>query len=160
MAVTQNFVNKENFGFVCLDMAPGYQHKGVCRAGLLALDDENSEEMEEEETHGEDDSTLSYSDLTRKEKRVRMNGEEETENHEEDANGVSKRYNMWKKGFSYDIDFLSKFLDKERDHYNFPWSMGNSVGQREMRGWLSKLWVLKPELRNLIWKVTPSSLLC
>ncbi|KAH0898138.1 hypothetical protein HID58_047706 [Brassica napus] len=71
VAITQNFVNKENFGFVCLDMAPGYQHKGVCRAGLLALDDGDSEEMEEEEeTHDEDDNTLSYSDLTRKEKRV------------------------------------------------------------------------------------------
>uniref|UniRef100_A0A0D3ARF7 JmjC domain-containing protein n=1 Tax=Brassica oleracea var. oleracea TaxID=109376 RepID=A0A0D3ARF7_BRAOL len=70
VATTQNFVNKENFGFVCLDMAPGYQHKGVCRAGLLALDDGDSEEMEEEEeTHDEDDNTLSYSDLTRKEKR-------------------------------------------------------------------------------------------
>ncbi|KAL0732014.1 hypothetical protein Bca4012_028108 [Brassica carinata] len=141
VAVTQNFVNKENFGFVCLDMAPGHQHKGVCRAGLLALDDG------EEETHDEDGNTLSYSDLTRKEKRVRMNGEGET-----DANGGSKRYNMWKNGFSYDVDFLSRFLDKERDHYNFPWSMGNSVGQREIRGWLSKLWVLKPEMRKLIWK--------
>ncbi|KAG2282053.1 hypothetical protein Bca52824_053273 [Brassica carinata] len=71
VAITQNFVNKENFGFVCLDMAPGYQHKGVCRAGLLALDDGDSEEMEEEEeTHDEDDNTLSYSDLTRKEKRL------------------------------------------------------------------------------------------
>ena len=90
MATTQNFVNKENFGFVCLDMAPGYQHKGVCRAGLLALDDGDSEEMEEEEeTHDEDDNTLSYSDLTRKEKRVRMNGEGE-------ANGGSERYNMWR----------------------------------------------------------------
>lgn len=59
---------------------------------------------------------------------------------------------MWKNGFSYDIDFLASFLDKERDHYNFPWSMGNSVGQREMRAWLSKLWVLKPEMRELIWK--------
>ncbi|CAN8233943.1 unnamed protein product [Cochlearia groenlandica] len=151
VAVTQNFVNKENFGFVCLDMAPGYHHKGVCRAGFLALDEGDSEDMEEE-THDDDDNTLSYSDLTRKEKRVRMNGEGETENHEEDANVVSKRYNMWKNGFSYDIDTLSSFLDKERDHYNFPWSMGNSVGQREMRGWLSKLWVLKPEMRNLIWK--------
>ncbi|KAG7587480.1 F-box-like domain superfamily [Arabidopsis thaliana x Arabidopsis arenosa] len=151
VAVTQNFVNKENFGFVCLDMAPGYHHKGVCRAGLLALDDENSEDLENE-THDEDDNTLSYSDLTRKEKRIRMNGGGETENQEEDANAVSKRYNMWKNGFSYNIDFLASFLDKERDHYNFPWSMGNSVGQREMRAWLSKLWVLKPEMRELIWK--------
>ncbi|KFK42213.1 hypothetical protein AALP_AA2G226200 [Arabis alpina] len=151
VAVTQNFVNKENFGFVCLDMAPGYHHKGVCRAGLLALDDGNSEDSEEE-THDEDDNTLSYSDHTRKEKRVRMNGGGETENQEEDANGVSKKYRMWKNGFSYDIDFLASFLDKERDHFNFPWSMGNSVGQREMRGWLSKLWVLKPEMRELIWK--------
>lgn len=139
-------MNKENFGFVCLDMAPGYHHKGVCRAGLLALDEHNSEEMEKET--GEDD-TLSYSDLTRKEKRVRINGEGETENHKEDANVVSN-------GFSYDIDFLASFLDKERDHYNFPWSMGNSVGQREMRDWLSKLWVMKPEMRKLIWKVIPS----
>lgn len=29
VAVTQNFVNSKNFEFVCLDMAPGYRHKGV-----------------------------------------------------------------------------------------------------------------------------------
>ncbi|RRT53567.1 hypothetical protein B296_00045256 [Ensete ventricosum] len=32
-----NFVNKTNFEFVCLDMAPGHCHKGVCRAGFLAV---------------------------------------------------------------------------------------------------------------------------
>ena len=37
IAVTQNYVNSKNFEYVCLDMAPGYKHKGVCRAGLLAL---------------------------------------------------------------------------------------------------------------------------
>lgn len=128
VVVIQNFVNKENFGFVCLDMVFGYQYKGVCCVGFFVVDDENFEEMEEEEIYGEDDSILSYFDFIRKEKRVRMNGEEEIENYEEDVNGVLKRYNMWKNGFFYDIDFLSKFFDKERDYYNFLWFMGNFVG--------------------------------
>jgi hypothetical protein len=41
IVVTQNFVNMTNFEFVCLDMAPGYRHKGVARAGLLALQEEH-----------------------------------------------------------------------------------------------------------------------
>ncbi|XP_010535386.1 PREDICTED: F-box protein At1g78280 isoform X2 [Tarenaya hassleriana] len=151
VAVTQNFVNENNFEFVCLDMAPGYRHKGVCRAGLLALDESSLEEIEIEASDEVKD-TLSYADLTRKEKRIRINRGEEMENHEGGANGVSKRYHVWKNGFSYDIDFLASFLDKDRDHYNFPWCMGNSIGQREMREWLFKLWVLKPEMRKLIWK--------
>ena len=55
--------------------------------------------------------------------------------------------------FSYDINFLAMFLDKEQDHYTSLWSSSNSIGQREMREWLSKLWVEKPETRDLIWKV-------
>jgi hypothetical protein len=30
VAVTQNFVKQSNFEYVCLDMAPGHCHKGVC----------------------------------------------------------------------------------------------------------------------------------
>ncbi|XP_044474735.1 F-box protein At1g78280 isoform X1 [Mangifera indica] len=141
IAVTQNFVDSNNFEFVCLDMAPGYRHKGICRAGLLALD---------EGSH--DDKSLSYPDMTRKEKRVRINSSRESQNCEEAINDVSKSYNLWKQGFSYDISFLEKFLDEERDHYNFPWSSGNCIGQREMREWLYKLWIGKPEMRELVWK--------
>lgn len=144
IAVTQNFVDSNNFEFVCLDMAPGYRHKGICRAGLLALD---------EGSH--DDKSLSYPDMTRKEKRVRINSSRESQNCEEAINDVSKSYNLWKQGFSYDISFLEKFLDEERDHYNFPWSSGNCIGQREMREWLYKLWIGKPEMRELVWKVIP-----
>ncbi|KAJ7561350.1 hypothetical protein O6H91_03G025100 [Diphasiastrum complanatum] len=37
IAVTQNFVNTTNLELVCLDMAPGYRHRGITRAGPLAL---------------------------------------------------------------------------------------------------------------------------
>ncbi|XP_024543827.1 F-box protein At1g78280 isoform X2 [Selaginella moellendorffii] len=43
VAVTQNFVNSRNMELVCIDMAPGFHHRGVARAGLLALDDDEFE---------------------------------------------------------------------------------------------------------------------
>ncbi|KAF3445888.1 hypothetical protein FNV43_RR11065 [Rhamnella rubrinervis] len=150
IAVTQNFVNSRNFEFVCLDMAPGYHHKGVCRAGFLALDGGNFDDLKENISYAEDD--LSYSDLTRKEKRVRILKPGEDPNNGTATSIISKKYNLWKEGFSYDINFLAMFLDKERDHYNFPWSSGNCMGQREMREWLYKLWIGKPGMRELIWK--------
>ncbi|GMJ02494.1 hypothetical protein like AT1G78280 [Hibiscus trionum] len=150
VAVTQNFVNPRNFEFVCLDMAPGYQHKGVCRVGLLALDEGCLENMEKNMSCDKDN--FNYSDLTRKEKRVKIPRSQESENHEGIANGASKRYNLWKHGFSYDISYLAMFLDREKDHYTSPWSSGNCIGPREMREWLSKLWVGKPLMRELIWK--------
>ncbi|XP_059460654.1 lysine-specific demethylase JMJ21 isoform X2 [Corylus avellana] len=143
IAVTQNFVNSKNFEFACLDMAPGYRHKGVCRAGLLALEQGSFEDA---------DDSFNYPDLARKDKRARIQKPGDGPNHEKTTNGASRRYNMWKQGFSYDINFLSMFLDKEKDHYIHPWSAGNCMGQREMRDWLSKLWVGKPGLRELIWK--------
>ncbi|KAG9144286.1 hypothetical protein Leryth_016938 [Lithospermum erythrorhizon] len=146
VAVTQNFVNSKNLEFVCLDMAPGYRHKGVCRAGFLALDEDGFDYVKKKTSCPE--SCLSYTDLTRKEKRVRNC-------HTVDDVGRSTNLsynNLEDMEFSYDINFLSMFLDRERDHYNAPWSLGNCIGQREMRGWLKKLWVLKPGLRDLIWK--------
>ncbi|KAI3412796.1 uncharacterized protein J3R85_016925 [Psidium guajava] len=149
VAVTQNFVNSKNFEFVCLDMAPGYRHKGVSRAGLLAVDGGMPGEEEMSDLHQFD--TLSHSDSMRKEKRLRTKQGDQTTNGGT-ANGISVSHDMWKQEFSYDIDFLAMFLDKDRDHYTSPWSSGNCIGQREMREWLYKLWVGKPEMRKLLWK--------
>ena len=151
IAVTQNFVNSNNFEFVCLDMAPGYHHKGVCRVGLLALDEDGYENVRQNMPCNEKNS--SYNDLLRKEKRAKIQKDADGLNDERAINGVSRSYNLWKDGFSYDINFLSMFLDKDRDHYSALWSSGNSIGQRELREWLSKLWIQKPKLRELIWKV-------
>ncbi|TQE12648.1 hypothetical protein C1H46_001668 [Malus baccata] len=119
-------------------MAPGYRHKGVCRAGLLA----------HEEGNLENDSIIS--DPMRKKKRVRTlePGEKNADAASNDCNVPQGSY----QGFSYDINFLAMYLDKERDHYNSPWSSGNCIGQREMREWLFKLWCGKPGMRDLIWK--------
>ncbi|KAL1344644.1 hypothetical protein HN51_018514 [Arachis hypogaea] len=144
IAVTQNYVNSNNFEFVCLDMAPGYRHKGVCRVGWLALDEETYENVRQ--------STACYSDLSRKEKRAKTIKDVDNLNSESTVNGASRNYGLWKDGFSYDIEFLSIFLDRDRDHYLSPWSVGNSIGQRELREWLSKLWIQKPQMRELIWK--------
>ncbi|PON69898.1 F-box domain containing protein [Parasponia andersonii] len=150
IAVTQNFVNSRNFEFVCLDMAPGYRHKGVCRAGLLAIDDNDLEDVKNNIPY--DNHDLSCSNLSRKEKRPRIFEPGEDPKCDKMENVVSTNYNLWKNGFSYDVDFLTMFLDKERDHYNSPWSSGNCMGQREMREWLYRLWLGKPGMRNLIWK--------
>ncbi|XP_050231074.1 lysine-specific demethylase JMJ21 isoform X2 [Mercurialis annua] len=150
IAVTQNFVNSKNFQYVCLDMAPGYCHKGVCRAGLLALDESDLQDVVNNEVHNE--NYRRYPDLTRKEKRARVQKSREDPEYGMTINGDSKSYELWQEEFSYDIKFLSKFLDKDKDHYSSPWSPGNSIGQREMREWLCKLWDWKPGMRELIWK--------
>ncbi|KAH1245212.1 F-box protein [Glycine soja] len=150
IAVTQNFVNSNNFEYVCLDMAPGYCHKGVCRVGLLALDEVSYENVRQNVSCNETDS--SYSALSRKEKRAKTQKDVDDLYYKRAMDGVSRNYNLWKDGFSYDIKFLSMFLDRDRDHYSSLWSSGNSMGQRELREWLSKLWIQKPKLRELIWK--------
>ncbi|CAN4092437.1 unnamed protein product [Withania somnifera] len=149
VAVTQNFVNSNNFEFVCLDMAPGYRHKGVCRAGLLALDDISIEDVRKNMLSLE--NGLGCFDLSRKDKRIRVDQPKVSENGNT-LDNVSKCIDLKEIEFSYEINFLSMFLDKEQDHYTSLWSSSNSIGQREMREWLSKLWVGKPENRNLIWK--------
>lgn len=136
-------------------MAPGYRHKGVCRAGLLALDDDDLDDVEDNVPYDNHDSNL-----LRKEKRPRILEPGEDPKYGKMENVVSKNYNLWKNGFAYDIDFLKMFLDKERDHYNSPWSSGNCMGQREMREWLYRLWVGKPGMRDLIWKVLQFFLSC
>ncbi|XP_073022149.1 lysine-specific demethylase JMJ21 [Primulina eburnea] len=146
IAVTQNFVNSKNFEFVCLDMAPGYRHKGICRAGLLALDEDGFEDLQKNAVRMDND------DLTRVEKRARMCHFIENRCNGNDTDGLSTSCSLDNLEYSYDINFLATFVDKEKDHYSSLWSSGNSIGQREMRNWLCKLWVGKPGLRDLIWK--------
>lgn len=152
VAVTQNFVDSQNFQFVCLDFAPGYVHKGVCRAGLLAIDDDSFEDVKKDISWDD----YYYPDLARK-KELQTRKSEMNHNYEDANNGASKSHNLRRRGFPYDINILEKFLDEERDHYNFPWNAGNCIGQREMREWLSMLWVQKPGMRELIWKVNTST---
>ena len=151
IAVTQNFVNSKNFEFVCLDMAPGYHHKGVCRAGMLALDKGSFENGKIDAFCDKDG--LNHPDLTRKEKRVRTYQPGKDPDNQSARNGACKSYDLWNQDFYYDINFLSVFLDQEKDHYSSLWSSSNCIGQREMREWLCKLWVGKPGMRELIWKV-------
>ncbi|KAI8550342.1 hypothetical protein RHMOL_Rhmol06G0098000 [Rhododendron molle] len=150
VAVTQNFANSANFEFVCLDMAPGYQHKGVCRAGLLAFDESSFEDAKEMTLSA--GNSLNNLDLTRKEKRIKFGEPVEGPIYDIAANQTSRKHKLHDLEFRYDISFLEMFLDKGRDHYNSLWSSSNCMGQREMREWLWKLWIGKPGMRDLTWK--------
>lgn len=154
VAVTQNFVNQSNFEHVCLDMAPGHRHKGVCRAGLLAVPGNS---VKDNESHPSVPmSGWNHPDMSRKEKRLKGAEPLRTSNSINHCSAFefsSVQESLENQDFSYDIDFLSQFLEKEKDHYSSMWSPTNSLGQREAREWLRRLWVLKPDLRELIWKV-------
>ncbi|EPS59334.1 hypothetical protein M569_15473, partial [Genlisea aurea] len=141
IAVTQNSVNSKNFEFLCLDMAPGYHHKGICRAGLLALnaDLENAVKISLLDRENSSDHVL----MRREKKQVTPSNSTEDAACDEPTTDLD---------FSYDINFLAMFLDKEKDHYTSPWNSGNCIGQREMRDWLLKLWTRRPELRDLVWR--------
>lgn len=155
IAVTQNFVNASNFEFVCLDMAPGHIHKGVCRAGLIAVEDKGFGDFNNNARF--ERNRLNYPDMTRKEKRLKLS-ESGKEPYRHDNNWIAGNgpLTVCKKlqdlEFSYDVDFLAMFLEPERDHYNSIWSPGNCIGPRELREWLHKLWIAKPAERELIWK--------
>ncbi|XP_062211453.1 lysine-specific demethylase JMJ21 isoform X2 [Phragmites australis] len=153
VAVTQNFVNQSNFQHACLDMAPGHSHKGVCRAGLLAVPGTS---VKDNEHHPPGTvSRWHHPDISRKEKRLKGSEPLRTLNSENQCSSFEfsgVQGSLENQAFSYDIDFLSQFLEKERDHYSSVWSPTNSIGQREAREWLRRLWVLRRDLRELIWK--------
>ncbi|XP_020257462.1 F-box protein At1g78280 isoform X2 [Asparagus officinalis] len=155
IAVTQNFANASNFEYVCLDMSPGHCHKGVCRAGLLALKDNAYPDTKNGAPI--DAGVMNHLDMTRKGKRLKISeGGKDGHKHDNNSNGIkgsSEIYNkLQNKDFLYSIDFLAKFLEKDRDHYTSVWSPSNIIGPREMRQWLHRLWVLKPAMRQLIWQ--------
>lgn len=127
VAVTQNFVNSKNFEFVCLDMAPGYRHKGLCRAGLLALEENAFEVVKKNVLHLEE-SIHHNGKQTSNGKRAKISESAEEPNSETARRGAIGVNDVCKLEFSYDINFVAMFLDKERDHYNTLWSSGNCIG--------------------------------
>ena len=154
VAVTQNFVSQSNFEHVCLDMAPGHCHKGVCRAGLLAVPGKSISDIENHPPGAL--SRWNQTDMTRMEKRLKGSVPVRASNSVNQCSTFEfsdVHESLENQVFSYDIAFLSQFLEKEKDHYTSVWSPTNPIGQREAREWLQRLWVLKPELRGLIWKV-------
>ncbi|CAN6479936.1 unnamed protein product [Victoria cruziana] len=155
VAVTQNFVNASNFEFVCLDMAPGYQHKGVARAGTLAIHKDEYSSLQMIAPDGV--KHLNLSDTSRKGKRLKVSEVGENpyacKSIEHVLNGKSNSATHYGfQPFSYTVDYLSSFLDEDKGHYNSCWCVSNCIGQREFREWLHKLWIEKPELRDLVWK--------
>lgn len=66
IAVTHNFVNNQNFETVCLDMAPGFRHRGIARAGEIALhaadklDKEREELVEERRAQSSEGSSADW----------------------------------------------------------------------------------------------------
>ncbi|KAF3781067.1 F-box protein [Nymphaea thermarum] len=155
VAVTQNFVNASNFEFVCLDMTPGYHHKGVSRAGSLAIHKDDFKSLELIEPYSVEH--LNLSDMSRKGKRLKLSEVGESpyacKSIEHVLNGGSNSsiHSVFQP-FSYTIDYLSSFLDEDKGHYNSYWCTSNCIGQREFREWLQRLWIEKPGLRDLVWK--------
>jgi hypothetical protein len=136
-------------------MAPGHTHKGVCRAGLLAVPGGS---IRDAENHAPwTMSRWNHTDMTRTEKRLKGSGPVRASNCVNQSSSFEfsdVHESLEDQVFSYDIGFLSQFLEKEKDHYTSVWSPTNPIGQREAREWLRRLWVLKPDLRGLIWKVS------
>lgn len=70
VAVTQNYVNSTNLELVCLDMAPGFYHRGIARAGHLAIQDKeegaskrNNQELDAISVEAQESSCLDVDTL-------------------------------------------------------------------------------------------------
>ncbi|KAG0565056.1 hypothetical protein KC19_8G160000 [Ceratodon purpureus] len=69
VAVTQNYVNSTNLELVCLDMAPGFYHRGIARAGHLAMQesqertDKSNQELDAVSVAAQESSFLDVDNL-------------------------------------------------------------------------------------------------
>ena len=125
VAVTQNFVNSTNFELVCIDLTPGYHHRGVARAGKLALHEymlANVDSSLESSANGNGD-------------KIRTKGFYETD-------------------WSFTVEFLSSLIDHHSNSSVSKSVKSGYVKSQTLRKWLNRLWLMRPDLRQLIWKVS------
>lgn len=124
IAVTQNYVNAVNLELVCLDMAPGFYHRGIARAGHLAIQERRVDGIK---INRELDA-MSVAPIT----------------NSNDLDSYSS---------FVDVDNLVNHTEKHSNHFISSTSKGGYLDRSELRDWLRRLWKLRPDLRTCLWKV-------
>ncbi|CAK9871623.1 unnamed protein product [Sphagnum jensenii] len=139
IAVTQNFVNTTNLELVCLDMAPGFHHRGVARAGRLAIAEKTTEVI--------------ASDVPdhQRSRSVAMEGHEHVENGKQ-LNGCGDVLNHENESLLLDVDFLVQHTEEHSNHFLSNTSKAGYLERTELRDWLRRLWKYRPDLHQCIWK--------
>eukprot|EP00850_Spirogloea_muscicola_P003748 SM000015S01248 [mRNA] locus=s15:802563:808955:+ [translate_table: standard] len=131
VAVTQNYVNEANLEAVCRDMAPGFRHRGVARAGRLA-----------EELGGRRDRYLGRVDSrgrTVKKGKVLADAESADLVKDLESAQLTNDWELREADFAGAVDH---FAD-DSDGY---------LSRKCLREWLCQLWLLRPHLRDRVWQ--------
>eukprot|EP00850_Spirogloea_muscicola_P016123 SM000128S26256 [mRNA] locus=s128:406426:412790:- [translate_table: standard] len=131
VAVTQNYVNESNLEAVCRDMAPGFRHRGIARAGRLA-----------EELGGRRDRYLGRVDSrgrTVKKGKVLADAESADLVKDLESAQLSNDWELREVDFAGAVDHFSD----DSDGY---------LSRKCLREWLCQLWLLRPHLRDRVWQ--------
>ncbi len=144
LAITQNYVSTITLAPVCLDMAPGFRHRGVARGGGLAarVADAGEEDMdmdEDEEAEGMVEPGSYPGEEAYKEMPLawweRVQGQEWDDN------------SLWCAGVQGQLSKVAAEGYSKR---------GQNLGvvpSAELRKWLRALWVAREDLRGVLWEV-------
>lgn len=152
VAVTQNFVNVNNLEIVCMDLAPGYRHRAIARAGLIALDGRMP-------AVDETDSNVEHHPVVAKNVQEKRQPSSHISADLEDvflASGVRRAGSITDKNLLLALDTL-KIRPEEDRAPSGKTHKDKSMGEKMMRKWLRTLWVERPELQQTIWKVSQFS---
>eukprot|EP00850_Spirogloea_muscicola_P023336 SM000349S12876 [mRNA] locus=s349:45119:51548:+ [translate_table: standard] len=125
VAVTQNYVNESNLEAVCRDMAPGFRHRGIARAGRLA-----------EELGGRRDRYLGRVDSRG---RTVKKGKSADLVKDLESAQLTNHWELREADFAGAVDHFSD----DSDGY---------LSRKCLREWLCQLWLLRPHLRNRVWQ--------
>ncbi|CAK9218145.1 unnamed protein product [Sphagnum troendelagicum] len=148
IAVTQNFVNTTNLELVCLDMAPGFHHRGVARAGRLAIAESV---MSTGKKDPADHQALAANTVGHKVRSVAMEGHEHVENGKQ-PNGCGDVLNHENENLLLDVDFLVQHTEEHSNHFLSNTSKAGYLERTELRDWFRRLWKYRPDLHQCIWK--------
>ncbi|CAK9268959.1 unnamed protein product [Sphagnum jensenii] len=148
IAVTQNFVNTTNLELVCLDMAPGFHHRGVARAGRLAIAESV---MSTGKKDPADHQALAANTVGHRVRSVAMEGHEHVENGKQ-PNGCGEVLNHENESLLLDVDFLVQHTEEHSNHFLSNTSKAGYLERTELRDWLHRLWKYRPDLHQCIWK--------
>jgi hypothetical protein len=126
-------------------MAPGFYHRGIARAGQLAIQERQCLGVKPVKINQEHDAisvTAQEGDFCKAETRERSG---RILGHSlSDLDSYS----------SYvDVDNLATHTEKQSNHFISNTSKGGYLDRGELRDWLRRLWKLRPDLHTRLWKV-------